>query len=240
MRRIELALAALCICAPAMPQQQPLAAPAATAPRPSEAPAGQQPPARPTPSQPAPAAASPTYNVELIVFRATAALGTAENWNLENGAGGAPDADSDPGAPAEQSREDGFVRLLAPTEFQLNDLEAKLRASSVYVPVAHVAWSQTPSSWGTRAGFTVQKLGIDVPGLSGSIFLERGQWLHLGMSLTYAMSAPPQGLGAAPDTPFTINESRRVRFYERNYFDHPAFGVIALVAPAQGTRPPGR
>jgi hypothetical protein len=31
-----------------------------------------------------------------------------------------------------------------------------------------------------------------------------------------------------------------VRFYERSYFDHPAFGVIALVAPAQGARPPGR
>jgi hypothetical protein len=72
------------------------------------------------------------------------------------------------------------------------------------------------------------------------VFLERGQWLHLGMALTYVMSSPPQGLGAAADTPFIINESRRVRFYERNYFDHPAFGVIALVSPAQGSRPPGR
>jgi len=124
--------------------------------------------------------------------------------------------------------------------WQLGELESRLRASGVYVPVAHTAWSQTASSWGTRAGFTVQKLGIEVPGLSGTVFLERGQWLHLGMSLTYAMAAPPQGLGAAPDTPFTINESRRVRFYERNYFDHPAFGVIALVTPAQGARPPGR
>ena len=31
-----------------------------------------------------------------------------------------------------------------------------------------------------------------------------------------------------------------VRFYERSYFDHPAFGVIALVTPAQGARAPGR
>ena len=52
--------------------------------------------------------------------------------------------------------------------------------------------------------------------------------------------SPPAGLGAGADTPFTLNESRRVRFYERNYFDHPAFGVIALVTPAQGARPPGR
>jgi len=37
-----------------------------------------------------------------------------------------------------------------------------------------------------------------------------------------------------------MNQSRRIRFYERNYYDHPAFGVIALVTPTQGKRPPGR
>jgi hypothetical protein len=47
-------------------------------------------------------------------------------------------------------------------------------------------------------------------------------------------------LGAASGTTFTINQSRRIKFYERNYYDHPAFGVIALVSPAHGTRPPGR
>jgi hypothetical protein len=72
------------------------------------------------------------------------------------------------------------------------------------------------------------------------VFLERGQYLHLGMTLTYADPSPPAGMGAAPGTAFTINQSRRIRFYERNYYDHPAFGVIALVSPAQGARPPGR
>jgi hypothetical protein len=28
-----------------------------------------------------------------------------------------------------------------------------------------------------------------------------------------------------------MNEIRRVKFNERQYFDHPAFGVIALVSP---------
>ena len=132
------------------------------------------------------------------------------------------------------------MAALPSSVWQLTELENRLRASGSYVPVAHTAWSQTASSWGTRAGFPIQRLGVDVPGLSGSVFLERGQFLHLGLSLTYAMPSPPQGLAAAPGTPFTINESRRVRFYERNYFDHPAFGVIVLVTPAQGARPPGR
>jgi hypothetical protein len=60
------------------------------------------------------------------------------------------------------------------------------------------------------------------------------------VALTYAVPNPPAGLGAAPGTPFTMNTNRRIKFYERNYYDHPAFGVIALVTPAQGARPAGR
>jgi len=195
--------------------------------------------------EPAPAASAPAapaapgttvYNIEIIVFRATSALGGPEDWSAEAGARNIAGEEAASGA----AQVGHFVASLPAAVWQLGELENRLRASGVYLPVAHTAWSQTASSWGTRAGFSVQKLGIDVPGLSGSVFLERGQWLHLGMTLTYAMSSPPQGLGAAPDTPFTINESRRVRYYERNYFDHPAFGVIALVTPAQGARPPGR
>jgi hypothetical protein len=185
---------------------------------------------------PAPAPGGTVYNIEIIVFRATSALGAPENWGAEAGARNIAGEESTSGG-----AQTGHVVAAVPSSaWQLGELENRLRASGLYAPVAHTAWSQTASSWGTRAGFSVQKLGIEVPGLSGSVFLERGQWLHLGMALTYAMPSPPQGLGAAPDTPFTINESRRVRFYERNYFDHPAFGVIALVSPVQGARPPGR
>ena len=187
---------------------------------------------------PAPQGAGGTvYNIEIIVFRAAAALGGAETWSAEAGARSIIAGDESTSGSAQVGR---FVALLPASVWQLTELENRLRASGTYVPVAHVAWSQTPSSWGTRAGFAVQRLGLNVPGLTGTVFLERGQFLHLGMSLTYAMPSPPPGLGAAPDTPFTLNESRRVRFYERSYFDHPAFGVIALVTPLQGVRPPGR
>jgi Peptidoglycan-binding protein, CsiV len=185
----------------------------------------------------APAAATGTvYNIEIIVFRNAGAAGAAEDWSSETGARSVAGDETNSGA-ATIGR---FVAALSSTDWQLTDIENRLRASGSYVPVAHAAWSQTASAWGTRAGFTLQKLGIDVPGLSGSVSLERGQFLHLGMALTYAMPSPPAGLGAAADTPFTLNESRRIRFYERNYYDHPAFGVIALVTPAQGPRPPGR
>lgn len=182
-------------------------------------------------------APSPTYNIELIIFRATSAQGGAENWTGEAGAANSVAGDE---ASSGSSQVGHFVASIPSTAYQLTDIENKLRSSGAFVPVAHVAWSQTASGWGTRAGFPLQKLGVDAQGLSGTVFLERGQYLHLGMALTYADPSPPAGLGAAPGTTFLINQSRRIRFYERNYYDHPAFGVIALVSPAQGARPPGR
>jgi Peptidoglycan-binding protein, CsiV len=181
-------------------------------------------------------AAAPGYQIEIIVFRANSAQGGAENWSSEGGTNNTIGEET-----ASASSQVGrFISALSPAQFQLNDLETRLRSSGAYAPVAHVAWSQTASAWGTRAGFPVQKLGVDVPGLTGSVYLERGQYLHLGMALTYALPSPPAGLNAGPGTAFALNENRRVKFYERNYYDHPAFGVIALVTPAQGARPAGR
>jgi hypothetical protein len=176
------------------------------------------------------------YHIEIIIFRATQALGGAENWNVQPtrvyGTG-----DETTSTPRNVGR---FIAALPASRFQLTDVENKLRASGLYTPVAHVAWSQTASDWGTRAGFTVQKLGIGAEGLNGTVFLERGMYLHLGMSLSYAPANPPAAMAAGPGTTFQMSESRRIRFYERNYYDHPGFGVIALVTPAQGARPAGR
>lgn len=180
--------------------------------------------------------AAPVYNIELIVFRSTGPSGAGEDWSFQAGKRRFSAA-GESGAAGTTMQVGHFVRSIPPSQHQLDDIERKLRVSGRYEPVAHVAWSQTPSPWGSRAGFALQKLGIDVPGLNGMIYLERGQFLHLGMALDYAPETNPL---AAPGTTFTLSEIRRIRFYERNYFDHPAFGVIALVTPAQGARPPGR
>ena len=194
--------------------------------------------ALPVAAEDTPAAANTTvYNVEMIVFRITGGQGSAENWSTQGSNARYIAGDESATGTSQVGR---FAGILPSSSYQLTDLENRMRASGAYVPVAHVAWSQTASSWGTRAGFPLQKLGVDVDGLSGTVFLEHGQFLHLGMTLNYAMPSPPPALNAAPGTPFTINESRRVKYYDRNYFDHPAFGVIALVMPAQGARAPGR
>ena len=87
---------------------------------------------------------------------------------------------------------------------------------------------------------SLRQLGVEDPQLNGTVTLERGQFLHLGFALSLAIANPPGGLGAAPNTTFVLTDNHRVKFYERNLFDSPAFGVIALVAPAQGARRAGR
>lgn len=186
----------------------------------------------------APTAAGPAYDIEIVIFRAKVALGPPENWAAETTgsatvvAGGEASSGSGPVGK--------LLTVLPASDYRLTAIESRLRSSGAYEPVAHAAWVQSASAWGTRAGFPLESLGINVPGLSGDIFLERGEFLHLGMTLDYLMQDPPPGLNAPPGTTFVMNETRRVRFYQRNYYDHPAFGVIALVSPARGPRPPGR
>lgn len=168
---------------------------------------------------------SPTvYTVELIVFRNLSGAGGAEDWSVKPQAR-RPDQ---PDSPVTGR----FVASLPSSQFQLNDVAARLRNTANYQLLSHFAWQQTASSWGSGAGFTVAKLAGNTPGLSGLIYLEAGTYLHLGMTLNYQPSNPPGGLAATPGTVFTLSESRRIKRYERNYYDHPAFGVIALVTPA--------
>jgi hypothetical protein len=164
------------------------------------------------------------YTVEIIVFRNMSGSGGQEDWSVRPTAR-RPDK---PDAPVTGR----FVQAVASSQFQLNDVYSRLQNTANYQPVAHFAWQQTASSWGSGAGFTIAKLAGNVPGLSGIIYLESGTYLHLGMTLNYQTSNPPPGLAASPGTVFTLAESRRVKRFERNYFDHPAFGVIALVTPA--------
>jgi Peptidoglycan-binding protein, CsiV len=193
------------------------------------------------PSQPIPAQGTPSgpaYDIEIVIFRTRTALGQPENWAAETTASSATVAG---GESASSSGPAGrLLTVLPSSDYRLAAIESRLRTSGTYQPVAHAAWVQTATAWGAPAGFPLESLGINVPGLTGVVSLQRGEFLHLGMTLNYTMQDPPAGLNAPPGTTFVMNETRRVRFYQRNYYDHPAFGVIALITPARGSRPPGR
>lgn len=167
-------------------------------------------------ASPAHAESSGLYAVEIIVFRATSpvanedlsAVPPGRGFGNENTHGGIPQV----------------VRLVSPADYRLASVEGSLRNSGTWRPVAHAAWVQTAAAWGTHAGIALGDVGVNVTGLSGMVYVERGTYLHLGMDLTLNTGG----------VSYTIKEMRSVKFNERHYFDHPGFGVIAMVSPAAG------
>ncbi len=171
--------------------------------------------ARPVPA--APAANTGAYQVEVLIFRAIDPP-TGEDLSASAEGRGFKRL-SDPGTTPPE-----VLRTLDPGQMQLGGMASKLRASGAWTVLAHAAWVQTATEWPRDLGLTLEQLGINASGLSGTIYLEHGQFLHLGFELR---------LGTGPV--WSLSELRKIRYGEKNYFDHPGFGVIAIVNPARGT-----
>jgi hypothetical protein len=158
--------------------------------------------------------ASGLYQVEVIIFT--------------NRAGSSGE---DLGRPAEGRNFNGVfdsndpppkvVRVLDVSQMQLGGIAARMQASGSYQVLAHAGWIQSATGWNRHAGLPLDQVGIAVPGLNGNLYLERGQLLHFGVNLTYGT-----------DPVSTLAELRLIKLNDKNYFDHPVFGVIAMVTPA--------
>src|ERR1700753_164288 len=75
-----------------------------------------------------------TYNIEIIVFRANSGAGGAENWSLEGGTNESSNAGAEAGAESTSPQVGHFVTLLPAAQYQLNDIESRLRSSGGYTP----------------------------------------------------------------------------------------------------------
>ncbi len=172
---------------------------------------------QPTPLPAATAAATGAtgaYQVELVIFRAVDTP-TGEDLSVPaEGRGFNRQIDNTASPPT-------VYRSLEPAQMQLGGIAARLRSSGTWKVLAHAGWVQGATDWPKHVGVPLEQLGIKVPGLTGSVFVERGQFLHLGFDLH---------LGENPT--WSLSELRKVKFNEKNYYDHPGFGVIAIVSPA--------
>lgn len=185
----------------------------------------------------------PVYSVELIVFRPTTPLGVPEDWNKQAAAASkpvaaTPDSDTAQEPPATAGSLD--VSAMSPALFKLSGLESSLARSHAYEVLAHIGWTQTAVPRGSGLAADLSQLGLASSAVVGKAALERGRYLYLRLNLAYTPTDPPGVLvGTTAPTErvtFTLSQIRRVRNFERHYFDHPAFGVIAMVAPLSGTR----
>ncbi|HMA11784.1 MAG TPA: CsiV family protein [Steroidobacteraceae bacterium] len=145
----------------------------------------------------------PRYTVEIIVFR------------VDGDASG-----EDPSAaPTLRSTASAELAVTQVTGRRLAGAASRLRAGGGYRILAHMAWSQSAAGWNSRRGVSLSQLGVNVPGLTGNVVLERGQFLHLGFDLKLEDAGRTAQLA----------EIRRVKPDDAQYYDNPQLGVIALV-----------
>lgn len=180
------------------------------------------------PSPPAASASTGAYQVEVLIFRAVNPPMGEDLSQPAEGRGFVGQAAGQAAAPSAGAASDdappAVLRTLNTSQMQLGGMASRLRASGEYTVLAHAAWVQTATEWPRHDGLTLEQLGINSPALSGTMYLEHGQYLHLGFDLR---------LGNAPA--WSLRELRKIRFNEKNYFDHPGYGVIAIVSPARAT-----
>jgi hypothetical protein len=161
------------------------------------------------------ATAGGSYQVEIIVFQTLSPSGGEDLSAPAEGRGFSGVYQSSDPPPK-------VLRTLTAGQLQMGGLASRMRSSGNYKIVAHAGWIQTATAWNRHSGLALEAAGVDVPGLAGSVYLERGQLLHLGFNLSYEANGHT----------YTLSELRRVKFNDKHYFDHPAIGVIALVSPA--------
>lgn len=191
-------------------------------------------PARPT---------EPLYTVELVILRPVAPLGVAEDWTLEASRSPAASASVEGEEDAADAARTGAggrmaVRTLTSAQYRLGGVDAALARSRGYELIRHLGWTQTATARGAGLAVELGDIAPDGEPLRGTVALERGRYLHLRLDLAYTPAVPPssllgEGAGSGPVT-FTLRQNRRVKAFERHYFDHPAFGVIAMVSPVGG------
>jgi hypothetical protein len=99
---------------------------------------------------------APLYGVEVIVFRNSSVNG-GEDWDaVPPGRGFGSSAARGGAAPQ-------VLRVLTPSDYRLGTIEATLKASGAWRPIAHAAWIQTAANWGTACGIALADVGINVP-----------------------------------------------------------------------------
>jgi hypothetical protein len=145
------------------------------------------------------------YDVEIVVFRITGNVGS-EDLDIANVAVSAT----------------GGMQVTPTTQRRLTAEASRLRAAAGFQVLAHTAWTQAPAAWNSRRGVSAEQLGLEGAGVTGTVFMERGQYLHLGFDLRV-----DQGGHA-----YTVSGIRRVKPGEAQYFDHPSIGILALISPA--------
>ncbi len=132
--------------------------------------------------------------------------------------------------------------LAPPADPVLSDAAIALSANPRYRLLVHDSWIQTAA---TRFASKPIRITASEPGnpqeLDGTVRFYLNQYLHVVLHLLLQEPAPNTGLAVfnAPAAPilYRMDEQRRIRLNQVNYFDHPMFGVLLRVTSVKPDAP---
>ncbi|MGB5717886.1 MAG: CsiV family protein [Gammaproteobacteria bacterium] len=158
----------------------------------------------------------PIYDVEVIVFSNQNSGDDGERWPMS--------VRDDIGARGFAAQ--GQISERPASSYQLGGIAYELTQSRGYTVLLHTAWRQPAYGSGNAIGYAVD---IDVQNgtrqLAGRINLVRERHLHLDVDLS---------LSSADSPVYELSERRRIKKSGRvHYFDHPRFGMIAILTRYQ-------
>lgn len=165
------------------------------------------------------------YDVEIIIFSHNNRTDHGEAWPFADEADG-PTQNSYPGS--------SFTKLSADS-YRLKPVRYTLQRAGEYSVLYHRAWRQLAYSPSRAVSYPVQTTTDSGYRLEGALQLKRGRYLHLDVDLRLlgtVVQAPGQFL-PSQELPraYRLTERRRLRGDKLHYFDHPRFGLLALVTP---------
>ncbi|MDG2154375.1 MAG: CsiV family protein [Gammaproteobacteria bacterium] len=99
--------------------------------------------------------------------------------------------------------------------------QAAIEKSTDYELLLYATWRQEVGDKDTAEAFDLANIEIPAPLLSGSFRLYQERFLHIEVKLNLVDNETHS---------FTIDQSRRLQGEKTQYFDHPMFSVITLVA----------
>jgi len=179
------------------------------------------------PLQAAPATTS-TYEIEVVVFENRLAdLEGSEFWTRTG--------QEPAGAEKDQALIAGEK---PPPDSSLSAAAAALERSGRHHVLTHLRWQQSAEAKSVSKPVRLISAGGELDGAL-RFYLSR----YLIVELNMVLREPPGGgfFGAGQEqveTPYRLNESRRIKVSETHYFDHPKFGALVRVSPAKAAGQP--
>jgi len=183
------------------------------------------------------------YEIELLLFRNLVQNDGGEAWPIDYSAwfdeleeedvGLDPDLQANP----ESNDETGGTQWLPRNALRLRAHWQTMKNSARYRPLAHVAWRQVVVDRQRAEAITLPStLSAEAepePYIDGTVRVAVERYLHLYLDLQlHSYSGVDEFELLEYENPeFRLREHRRMRSKELHFFDHPRFGVLALITP---------